>query len=102
MNYDEARAEIQASRESTYGSQWMRHLDRYGPIAYFYEMVGIMGRLESLIVDDNIPDGVPEEALVEAIQDKLVDLGNYASFIHDWMEEEMKKLDMQLFKDTLP
>ncbi len=102
MNYEEARAKIQANRENTYGSQWMRHLDRYGPVAYFYEMVGIMGRLESLIVDDNIPEGVPEEVLVEAIQDKLVDLGNYASFIHDWMEVEMKKLEHELFKAKLP
>ena len=103
MNYDEARAEIQASRESTYGSQWIRHLDRYGPVAYFYEMAGIMGRLESLIVDYSVaPPEVSSEALDEVVLDKLLDLGNYASFIYDWMQTQKAQIDLQLFKDTLP
>ena len=101
MNYDEARAEIRKDREH-YGSQWNRHLDRYGPVAYFYELVGIMGRLESLIVDDDVPEGVPSEVVAEAIEDKLLDIGNYASFMYNWIQAEKHRLSMQLFKDTLP
>ncbi len=101
MNYEEARAKVQVSREH-YGSQWKRHLNRYGLAAYFYELAGILGRLESLIIDDVAPDGVPSEVVGEAIQDKLLDLGNYASFMHDWIEEEKEKLADQLFKDKLP
>ncbi len=101
MNYDEARAEVQASREH-YGSQWSRHLDRYGPVAYFYELAGIMGRLESLIVDDDVPEGVPSEVVAEAIEDKLLDIGNYASFMYDWLQAKRAELDDQLFKSKLP
>jgi len=39
---------------------------------------------------------------VKAIQDKLIDLGNYAGFMHDWMETEMQKLEDSLFKAQLP
>ena len=96
MNYDEARAETQASREH-YGSQWMRHLDHYGLPAYFYELAGIVGRLESLIIDID-----PTIVSGEIIEDKLVDLGNYAGFMYDWMQAQKAKIDLQLFKDTLP
>ena len=101
MNYDEARAEIRKDREH-YGSQWSRHLDRYGPVAYFYELAGIMGRLESLIVDDDVPEGVPSEVVAEAIEDKLLDIGNYASFMYDWIQEEKERLSLRLFEDQLP
>ncbi len=96
MNYDEAKAETQASREH-YGSQWSRHLDRYGLPAYFYELAGIVGRLESLIIDID-PTTVP----AGTIEDKLVDLGNYAGFMYDWMQAQKAKADLQLFEDQLP
>ena len=101
MNYDEARAEIRKNREH-YGSQWSRHLDRYGPVAYFYEMAGIMGRLESLLVDNDIPEGVPDEVAAEAIEDKLLDIGNYAAFMYNWIQAEKERLELQLFKKNLP
>ncbi|KKK58759.1 hypothetical protein LCGC14_3041190 [marine sediment metagenome] len=96
MNYDERRAEIRKDREY-YGSQWKRHLDRYGLPAYFYELAGIVGRLESLIIDAD-PTMVPSQD----IEDKLIDLGNYASFMYDWMQERKAKIEHEVFKDKLP
>ncbi len=96
MNYEEARAKVQVSREY-YGSQWKEHLDRYGPIAYFYELAGILGRLESIMTNPTSRDETFDE-----VQDKLLDLGNYASFIYDWIEEQKAKVAHQVFKDKLP
>ena len=102
MTYDEARAKIRADREH-YGSQWKHHLDRYGPIAYFYELAGIMGRLESLMT---YPLPNPYEgglaAVEEEILDKLLDLGNYAAFMYDWMQERKAKIEHEVFKETFP
>ncbi len=96
MLYDEARAEIRKNREH-YGSQWKQHLDRYGPISYFYELAGILGRLESLMTNPT-----SREDTFDEVQDKLLDLGNYASFIYDWIEEQKVKAEHQVFKDKLP
>lgn len=81
MTFIEAMLEIQKDREKEIGGHiWRRHLDRYGPAAYFYELAGILGRLEQLILlkppneDYNIPK----------IQDLLIDMANYDGFMYDW------------------
>lgn len=102
MTYDEARAKIRGSREH-YGSQWKTHLDRYGPRAYFYELAGILGRLESLIVDDaDAFFDIPPEAVMAEVQDKLLDLGNYASFIYEWIEIKKAEFEDRMFREQLP
>lgn len=96
MNYDEARAEIREQRQAQYGSQWMRHLDRFGPEAYFFEMAGILGRLEDMMVGENW------DMFEDSIQDKLLDIGNYASFVYDWIEAQKAKRTDQEFRESLP
>ncbi len=97
MLYDEARARVRADREH-YGSQWRTHLDRYGSVAYFYELAGILGRLEFMMVHLPKFEDMPEAE----VQDKLLDLGNYASFIYDWIVEQKAKREHDTFKDKLP
>ncbi len=81
----------------------MRHLDRYGPVAYFYELAGIMGRLESLMTNPiaNLEEGGLAATEAE-IEDKLLDLGNYASFIYDWIQAQKAQANLKLFQDQLP
>lgn len=96
--YDERRAEVRDDREGLYGSQWRFHLQRYGPVAYFYEMAGIMGRLEAMLVSPP----VETDEMELQIMDKLLDLGNYASFIHDHIVEQRLARIEQDFKEKLP
>lgn len=80
----EAMLAIQEDRKREVGKHiWKRHLDRYGPEAYFYELAGILGRLEQLIVHK--PDG--QDYNFGKIKDLQIDLGNYDGFLFDWFAE---------------
>lgn len=97
-NYMEAMKKIQESRASeVYGHLWMRHLNRYGLVAYFWELAGILGRLEHILVRTSSP--VDRRAKVK---DLLLDLGNYAGFMYEWICRQEEAESQEEFRRNLP
>ncbi len=91
---EEAMEEIRTDRGSNDGGHtFKRHLDRYGPAAYFYELAGILGRLEALLADrGNI--AWQEDFEWDRCFDLLIDLGNYDKFLFEWLQwfrDQMEK-----------
>jgi hypothetical protein len=97
-----AMVEIQGSRSAEVGGHlWQRHLNRHGPTPYMWELVGITGRIEHLLVHRDPAKPFP----VEKLKDLLVDLGNYSGFLYEWLEHQEdlgKHLNLQKLGTPAP
>ena len=84
----EAMQVIQDDRKKEIGAHiWKRHLNRYGAPAYFYELAGILSRLEELIIHHD----PAETANYPKLLDLLTDMGNYTGFLYEWVEEQRQR-----------
>lgn len=101
-NFVAAMNAIQGDRCAEVGGHlWFRHLERYGAVAYFYELAGIVGRIEQVLVGN--PGAVPEDdVLASKLEDLLVDLGNYAGFMYEWLKAKRHELLHQKLSEHLP
>lgn len=85
----EAMLAIQKDRkDETADHTWKAHLDRYGLAIYFADLAGIVGRLEGLVWKRRYDDLTPRQQ--EKVIDLLVDLGNYAGFMYEWLQGQPK------------
>ena len=66
------------------GHVWEQNADEYGPRILYAEIANINARLKQMFWDSEYV-GYRQRARA---QDLLVDLGNYASFLHDYIGRE--------------
>lgn len=94
-----AMLDIQENRKRELGKHtWRTHLDRYGPAPYAWELIGITSRLEAAIINRH-----PETSMnTPKVLDLLVDLGNYASFLYDWIVEKEEQEQLRELERKLP
>ena len=69
--------------EEVGGHTWRTYVETYVPQIFFADLASIMSRLERMLW----PVPVPEIDHYK-LQDLLIDLGNYASFLHEWSMAE--------------
>jgi len=84
----EAMQAIKDDRRAEIGKHiWREHLDDLGPAGYLFDLIGIVGRLRAILWPGVQHLSSLTEAQVDKVLDLLIDLGNYAGFTHDWIQE---------------
>ena len=100
-DYVEAMKYTQGDRVKVAGGHiWQDSLNSYGPALLYAEIASINQRLKQIFWDE-IDDRFVDTANLARAEDLLVDLGNYASFLFDWVQVELKREGEQIIEATL-
>ena len=79
-----AMSEVKNQRvEEVGGDGWQSYVEIYGPQALFAEIASITHRLKLLFWDT--PYNVAQQ---QKAMDLLVDIGNYAGFLFEWVKDK--------------
>lgn len=74
--------ETYIQKNRAYGNSFDKSCDKYGPIAALTRMSDKWNRLETLLLDSDIPQGD------ESVKDTLLDLANYCIMTYMWLDEK--------------
>ena len=89
ITFVNAMKKVQSDREREAGGHtWKVYTRRYGPQIIFAEIASITSRIEALIWKKSEDSLTAEQK--NRLRDLTVDLGNYTSFLFDWIQERIK------------